>query len=727
MIILSKYFAILYRLASLYLTKNYFMHRLFYWSLVFALVNSFGMLLHAQQDSLPPTEAVQDANPDLVEDFLQANEEGDGFEFNTLFEELEIYRNKPLDLNKASREDLESLLLLSDIQINDFINYRTQAGDLVAIYELQAIPSFDLNTIATILPFVKVGGALDDFQLPLPQMIIEGKNELFMRWSRVLEAQRGFSDDESVPPGSRYEGDPNKLYLRYRHSYSNRLRYGFTAEKDPGEAFFQKSNQQGFDYYSAHFYLRDYNSWLKTLAIGDYNVSFGQGLILYSGFGRRKSSQVLNIKRNARTIRPYSSVDENNFMRGAAITTLFGKHIEFTALASFNRRDANILLPDTLDNEDLETTFSSLQLSGLHRTANEIADENALSQWVLGGSLQYSTSQWRIGLNTLYNRFDKSLNRTIQPYNRFYFNDDQLINVSVDYNALIGSYNFFGETAISDNGKMATTNGLLIGLDPRLNIALLHRYFSRAYQVIDANPFSESSGANNENGFYIGMEYQLDRHWKLSSYADLYRHPWLRFGVDAPSKGTDYRIRLTYYQKRKLEVYLELRDERKERNAPQNSEKTDVLVEARLTQARAHVTHTVSKQLRLKSRVDFGFFKNGVGEKLKGFVVYQDLIFKPRSFPVSFSTRFALFDTPSYNLRFYSYENDLLYSFSIPAYYDTGTRFYFNLRYRASRWLTLEARYAQTYWSELNVIGSGGNRIEGNTRSEVKAQLKLQF
>jgi len=83
-----------------------------------------------------------------------------------------------------------------------------------------------------------------------------------------LEAQKGFQvrDDGTT----RYEGDANKLYLRYFHAYENNFSIGVTAEKDAGESFFKKSNQQGFDFYSAHFFLKNINATLSRLVIGDF-------------------------------------------------------------------------------------------------------------------------------------------------------------------------------------------------------------------------------------------------------------------------------------------------------------------------------------------------------------------------------------------------------------------------------------------------------------------------
>ena len=174
---------------------------------------------------------------------------------------------------------------------------------------------------------------------------------------------------------------------------------------------------------------------------------------------------------------------------------------------------------------------------------------------------------------------------------------------------------------------------------------------------------------------------------------------------------------------------MEFRDEHKEINAPDNETNVDFIIPSQLSQGRLYLAKKVSKTLELRSRIDVGFNRNEVDGKFDGFMFYQDVLFKPREFPLSFTTRFALFDTDGYRIRFYAYENDLLYSFSIPAYYHKGSRFYLNLRYRPKNFrnLTLEARFAQTYLSNQETFGSALEKIEGQTRSEVKAQIKYQF
>lgn len=674
----------------------------------------------------PDTSAVDPPDDVLerIEDFLQNTDSEGSFDFNTLFERLEDFKQDPIDLNKATEQILRELGLLTDAQILNLLTYRKFAGDLITIYELQAIPSFDLTTIRRILPYVTVRGNLDDFQIPLSEMFSKGRNEVFVRWSRVLEQQKGFSENTTSP----YLGDPNQFYIRYRHAYGTRLSYGVTAEKDRGEEFFKGSNKQGFDFYSTHLFARDLNKTVKAVALGDYSVSLGQGLTVYTGFGIGKSSSPLTLKRTGRTLSAYTSANEVNFFRGAATTLSLHKNWDFTAFASYKKRDANLITTnDTTDLDPEIRSFSALDLDGLHRTPSEIADEKVLKQTTLGGSLKWKNSFSHLAINAVYDQFDKKLERKIQPYNRFYFNGDRLLNVSLDYSLLWRNFNFFGETARSDNGAIATLNGLLMGLDRTVDLAILYRHFPKDYQALNANPVAETSGATNESGLYLGMEMRPVKNWMLSAYFDAWQHPWLRFNVDAPSRGWEYRARLGYELRRRLRAYVEVRDERKEGNAPLSENRLDRLVENRIFQTRLHVENQISKFLELRSRLDWGFSQSGNSANSYGFAVYQDILYRPVGFPLAFTARFSIFDTKGFATRFYAYENDVLYNFSIPAYYNRGTRFYINLRYSLTRNITLEYRIAQTYWANQPSIGSGSEEIKGQNRTQTSAQLRWKF
>jgi len=679
--------------------------------------------VYSQVDSLPVGDMTD--FQDLIEEFILGSD-GEDFDFNTLLEDIEHYRRRPIDLNRATADQLMELKLLSEVQVTRFINYRESAGDLLAIYELQAVPGFDLNTIRMILPFVKVGKDAFRSHTSVWQMIKDSRRELYARAGRVLEQQRGFSPEASE--ASRFLGDPYNLFSRYRHFYDNKLSMGFTAQKDPGEQFFKGINPYGFDFYSAHFFLRDYNDRIKNLAIGDFAVSFGQGLLIHSGFAQRKSAFVMNIKRNARPLRPYTSIDENNFMRGAGITYALARNLELTTFVSYKRRDANIQVEELEDVDDNVSFFTSILSSGLHRTPNEINQKNALGHFTSGASLQYSNGRLRIGMNALYDQFDRPFERNRVPYNQFYFSGQRLFNSSIDYTYIFRNAHFFGETAISDNGAIATVNGLLAGIDKNVDVALLYRRFPRNYHAILPNAFAETAIANNEEGLYMGIEARPNKYWRFSAYADLWKHPWMRFQVDAPSYGKEYFFRATYTLKRRAEIHVQYRIKTRDRNdGSEEAIKNRLLFAHSREQFRIAVNNKVSKTLELRSRVEFSKYFIGEQTPTRGFMVYQDVIYKPIGSPLSFTTRLALFDVEDFNSRIYAFENDLLYSFSIPAFFNQGMRYYLLVRYRGFRRVMIEARFAQTYYTNIDQIGSGPLLINGNTRTDIRVQIKYSF
>ena len=126
-------------------------------------------------------------------DFLLDINEGGEADFTTLFEQLEIFYNRPINLNQAKKIDLEDLGLLNSLQINALLKHIEKNGKLITLEELQSIEGFDLETIRLIQPFVKVNGDLDQAKLSFRNILNEGSSSLYIRYTRVLEEQEGFS------------------------------------------------------------------------------------------------------------------------------------------------------------------------------------------------------------------------------------------------------------------------------------------------------------------------------------------------------------------------------------------------------------------------------------------------------------------------------------------------------------------------------------------------------
>ncbi|NCG30471.1 MAG: helix-hairpin-helix domain-containing protein, partial [Bacteroidetes bacterium] len=130
----------------------------------------------------------------------------------------------------------------------------------------------------------------------------------------------------------------------------------------------------------------------------------------------------------------------------------------------------------------------------------------------------------------------------------------------------------------------------------------------------------------------------------------------------------------------------------------------------------------------IRNRLEYLFVNQPERTAESGWMMYQDFIWKP-TWPARYELKFryALFDTDGYDSRIYTYEHDVLYAFSVPAYYNRGSRAYLIGKYDLSRWSELTVRLSQTFYADRNQIGSGLNEIDGSTRTEVKAQLRVKF
>ncbi len=552
-------------------------------------------------------------------------------DFTTLFDELSYYFDYPLNLNDATEDELKSLFLLTDKQVLELINYREKHKQILTVYELPHIYSFDKSTVDLILPFVDVKPSRDKEIVPLKDRFKYGRNQLFIRYQRILEEMEGYSDiDDSVlalNPNKRYLGSADRLYMRYRYQFRNNLSIGLTADKDAGEQFFAGHQKYGFDFYSAHLFAKDLGR-VKRLAIGDYQIQYGQGLALWSGLAFGKSAIVRNMKRNGQGIRPYTSVDENLFMRGAAATLGFGK-FEVTAFGSYKSIDGNLASVDTTDNLE-EVNFTSFQQTGYHRTPGEIQDKDAIKELYSGTHIAYKTERANIGLSGVYTKFDRTLNKNTQIYNQFDFQGTQNTNISVDYNFFAGPFNFFGESAISEGGGMAHIAGFMSELDSRVRLLTIHRRYDRDYKGLLANGFGEGSNTSNEIGTVFGIEAKLHKYFDFTGYADFYRWNWLGYQRNGLGNGQDYIGQLNFKPNRKTSIYLRYKWETK----PRNFDELETNVEAALNETKQQLRLHLDRRLgniKLRSRFEWVVFDpNDDDENQHGFLIYQDVIWKAR-------------------------------------------------------------------------------------------------
>ncbi|MCE7996774.1 MAG: helix-hairpin-helix domain-containing protein [Roseivirga sp.] len=660
----------------------------------------------------------------FVEELFSLQE--DDVNYEDLYESLLLLYQNPLDLNDATTRELQSLYILSIPQINSLQTYIQEKGKLLTLFELQLIDGFDNATIQRLIPFVTVdpNDAVAD-ERPLLKRILEERNNYFItRYERVLEDRRGYTPPEN-PDDSRYAGSPDKLYLRYRVSKSQDFSLGFTTEKDPGEAltFDGTTKRRGMDFWSAHFMLEKQGKLRKAI-IGDYQLQFGQGLLFGAGLGVGKGSETVNtVQRVTLGIKPYTSVLEGGFLRGAAATYEATDQLMVTGFYSRLNQDANIREND--DPDGFPEFFSSFQLSGLHRTQNEISNKRVVSETVLGANAHYSFKNGATaGLTLTSNQFGLPIQRTDAPYNQFEFQGTSHYNIGTYASYNWRNFSLFGEGAIAKSGGFGGIAGFITNLSPRVDFAMVFRSYDRDFHSFRGTAFAEGSRNINESGVYWGVKYTLNRQFYLTAYYDTYRFPWLRFRVNAPSEGNDYLVRLHYNPGRRVRLYGQFRKETKDINTTDAENGRTIVAAGTKTQFVTNLEFSVTSDLKFKSRVQYSDFKLN-GERTDGYAFIQDAVYSIGEW--TFSGRMALFDTEGNENRQYAYERDVLYAFSIPAYSGRGIRNYFLLQYRMSRKIDIWARIARTTFYDRNEIGTGLETIQGDKRTEVKLQVRYKL
>lgn len=665
-----------------------------------------------------------------IEELFAIQEEEINYE--DLYESLLQMQLNPISLNRAGTEELQSLFVLTPLQITSFLTYRAAYGPLLSLYELQAIPHWDLETIQRVLPFVSMAENKHLRQQPLLQRILSERDAYFiLRHRRVWQTRRGFLPADTLASGdlsTRYQGDPNDHYARFRIQHVRDFSVGFTLDKDPGESFTwdPATQRYGFNFISYHAILYDKGPW-KTIALGDYQLQFGQGLVFGAGFSVGKGAETITtVRRSSVGIRPYTSVLEFGFFRGGAATYRKGGW-EFTAMYSNAPRDARIQVEnDTLERP--EAYISSLLRSGLHRTPSEIAAKAQAREQNLGGNIHFNSTnknfQW--GANALHTQFSQPFYPIPRVYNAFEFSGrtNDIYSTYFSYN--LHNYFFFGESARSKSGGKGTVLGLMSSLHPKVDFSLLWRQFDRDFHTLYGNAFSEGTRPINETGLYLGLRYKPNRKFSWSVYHDQFRFPWLRFRVYQPSHGAEWLSRINFSPSRNTLLFLQVRNESKGRNLPSLDQNVNshLVGTGRRRNLVFSLEHKLNNTWQIKSRAQASDFLLGT-QYSKGFALSQDI--NADLGKVRLSGRLALFDTEDFENRQYIYEKNVLWAFSLPNYYGQGLRYYLLGQWRINQQLTLWGRWARTSFTDRRVIGTGLQQIEGSFLSETTMQLRYQF
>jgi len=220
------------------------------------------------------------------------------------FEDWAHFLEHPLLLNEATKEQLQRSGLLPDLLIDRLVLHIQLLGPLLHLNELQAVAGFNTELIRQLKPYVKVEPP--DSRL-LSNLLVAGKisQDILVRVTGLTSKTSSANAD--------WIGNSQGILIRHRLQ-SNRWQAGWLAEKDPGETML-RNGKPVFDHSGFHLFYQG-KELIKALAIGDFTVNMGQGLLHWQSMAFGKSAEMSWFKRQGAVLRPHRSSGEVNFHRG---------------------------------------------------------------------------------------------------------------------------------------------------------------------------------------------------------------------------------------------------------------------------------------------------------------------------------------------------------------------------------------------------------------------------
>jgi hypothetical protein len=686
---------------------------------LFALLTATICSLNAPAATAQEDAAIKNITSHLAESLSEDED------LSELTERLSFYKKKPIDLNHASAEQLKDLVFLSALQIGNLYRHIRTNGNLQDVLELQGIDEFDQETIRRLLPYVTVRAEPGIKGILNRRSVLQdGNNELILRYGQVLKMQKGFTD----LPGSRYLGSPQKLLLKYKYHLGDLLSLSVTGDKDAGEGFFSRNSRSGFDFLSASLGIYK-NGAFRKIIIGDYSLQFGQGLSLWTGSSFGKGADVAGVAKKDTGIKPYTSANEFSFFRGIGTTVSILEIIDLTTFISCRELDTSLSSSTDADHgetKDDERTLITIGMSGLHRTPAEIRNKGSLRQLLYGSVFQLRKSNLEAGLIAYHSRYNHEFTRGKALYRRYSFEGKELSNLGLYYNYNLKNIYLFGETAKSEPGGFAVLNGAMTSISRSLSAVILYRNYAKDHHTFYSQGLGAGSTAANEKGWYGGIHFSRGKRWDFSLYADLFNFPWAKYRVDSASSGADLMGLLNYVPKKELKFMLKFNLRLSEQNLRADLP-LNPLAKVEKENLRLACSWQVNKKIKIDHRIEITKFRKGAVPATYGYMILQDADYSPLSSRLAANIRFAFFKTDSYENRIYAYEDDVLYGAGSGLYNGRGFRTFLNMNYRLSRNLKAWARYALYYYPGKEKTGSGLDEIRGNSKPEIKLQLRYQF
>jgi hypothetical protein len=368
-------------------------------------------------------------------------------------------------------------------------------------------------------------------------------------------------------------------------------------------------------------------------------------------------------------IRPYTSTDENSFFRGAGAELAIG-NFSLSMFYSANNIDAFSEEPESV---------KSFYTSGLHNTGNAIKKKDLLTDYNYGANISYNYKNIRAGAIWSQERLSLPVKPASNNLQTLYsFSGDGNTLYSVYYNTMVSRVLLYGELSVNKAFKYTIIQGLTLRPSDRFSINLLYRNYEEGFISLHGNGPGSTSSSGSGKSILGNFTFEAAKFLFLSAGCGISEYPWLRYRTSSPSYDRRKEIRIRYVPSDKFLAesayyyHLSTTDDKRENGIPGIEELT-------LRSFSTVFRYTIYNNLISGTRF---YFKAADETGTKGYAMVQDLNYTFTMIPVSLWMRFGLFNTGDWNTRIYIYENDLLYSYSIPSLYGMGSKNYLMISWR---------------------------------------------
>lgn len=703
------------------------MNKYFYIPLIFLFLLA-GSSLFAQSDtakvSADTTRMAGDTtnlNQNRQEELLLENSLEDT-EDSKLLDYLDNLRRNPFDLNTVTQVDLESIPYVSSILAKNILEYRGRIKMFQSKRELMYVEGMNERLYDILKVYIVVRNSNLDFVEDESGKITKENRRGGIRLVKNLEMRyrSRFQQDLQTKEGylsGDYPGSKAKIYNQLNFVY-DRSKYilegNLTIEKDPGETSLT-------DFSSGYLELKT-KGFLKNLVAGDYSLTFGQGLGMWSNLGFSKGSESVDpVKKKGYGINSYSSVNESQFFRGAAADLNY-KNFDLILFYSNNYFDASV--DTTLDE------VSSFYFDGYHRTISEKNRQNSAKEQLFGGRGIFSRDNMRLGVTYWTSKFSKVIgaDSSRQLYN---FAGDRANMLSFDYDFIYRNINLYGEIARSQSGAVAGIAAMQFSFSKLANLVFLYRAYPEDFSPVHSFGFGEKNGnTQNEAGFYSGINLMPFKGLEINAYYDQFKFPYRSYSDPVSIQGNDFLANVMWAVSKDLVINFRYKNENKEdTRTVQDEFGRDIKQIDNRNQMnfRLGFDYDVSDRIRVRSRYDYVFVKYDLfGGNNKGNMFFTDLRFVLLR-GLTFSTRFIYFDTEDYDSRLYEYEEDIRGVMSNLGLYGKGTRWYLIAKFKPYGFLEISAKYAKTYMDGTKTIGSGNDLIHTDINDKLNVGMEIFF